>query len=389
MQHINTPPLLSSSLPSSSFSESSSSLHAADQTPSPPTPERPLGATDAPIPASGTQPSDKLDPVEPSNISDVAPSSASASKSTVSTSMSLLRRSLSLNLSTSRRSSAVRDVAGQSPLRDAEAPSTPSRRGSAGDKVLGFISGLMRRSSSGLLGPKQAQPTGTSSMVEARPTTTPSFSITEDSATAPSSTLDVPAESTRTTSTSTSTSSATTRPQARAPAPPRFRGPYVAPLTRPISPPRATASRALKPARTTGPSTSSISAISAKNRPVTTSAFVSAALKRLPPAGKGSTAAGNPVQVRAAERAADLSSRRDVFERLASGSSARQHRPTSYVAPPPPTSRKTAILPRTVPIRGHTPGKASLARAKEREKFDAAVKSRHEAKERGTAGHGE
>lgn len=95
------------------------------------------------------------------------------------------------------------------------------------------------------------------------------------------------------------------------------------------------------------------------------------------------------MQVRATERAPDLSSRRDVFERLASGSSTRQHRPTTYVPPPPPPPRKTASLPRTVPIRGHTPGKASLARAKEREKFDAAVKSRHEAKEREKSGNGE
>jgi hypothetical protein len=35
-----------------------------------------------------------------------------------------------------------------------------------------------------------------------------------------------------------------------------------------------------------------------------------------------------------------------------------------------------------VPISGHTPGKASLARAKERERFDAAVKGRMEEKER-------
>ncbi|WVW86108.1 hypothetical protein I302_108148 [Kwoniella bestiolae CBS 10118] len=114
-------------------------------------------------------------------------------------------------------------------------------------------------------------------------------------------------------------------------------------------------------------------------RPITNSAFVSAALAKLPPPGKGhsSSLSNQPVTVKPTERVRDLNERKNVFERLASSSttvnSATHH-------PRPSKSMKGSNL--TVPIRGHTPGRASNARLAQRAKFDAIVLERQREKER-------
>ncbi|WWD19580.1 hypothetical protein CI109_104041 [Kwoniella shandongensis] len=186
------------------------------------------------------------------------------------------------------------------------------------------------------------------------------------------------------------------------------RRPLVAPLTRPIhfsrplhvrTKPQPPSTTSVKPQATTAktnmatkqihrqplqPSRLQNDNIQKSNRPTTTSAFTSAALARLPPPGKGASSAGQPVRVRDVERAQDLASRRGVFERLAtststsSSSSTRNKGPTTTHAS---GSRKTTLQP-TVPVRGHTPGKASQQRAAQRAHFDAIVRQKIEAKER-------
>ncbi|ORY30210.1 hypothetical protein BCR39DRAFT_598464 [Naematelia encephala] len=109
-----------------------------------------------------------------------------------------------------------------------------------------------------------------------------------------------------------------------------------------------------------------------KPRLATTSSFTASALARLPPPGKGSSRAAEPLSVKPIERAADLAKRRAVFER--SGTS----RPVANAHDAASPSKN---LPKTIPIRGHTPGKASRMRAEQRSRFDAAVRERMEEKE--------
>ncbi|ORX35855.1 hypothetical protein BD324DRAFT_682014 [Kockovaella imperatae] len=119
---------------------------------------------------------------------------------------------------------------------------------------------------------------------------------------------------------------------------------------------------ALKPSRTI-PSKISIlndSSTNGSRAPRhTMSAFACAALAKLPPPGKGSSAAGQPVRIRDSERASDLEKKRSLFDGL-----------------------KVAPMKRTVPIVGRTPGKASRARAMQREMFDRGVKDRLEIKDK-------
>ena len=123
-------------------------------------------------------------------------------------------------------------------------------------------------------------------------------------------------------------------------------------------------------------------------KPTSTSAFAAAALARLPPPGKGASAAAAPVRVKTPERARDLARRRSVFEASASMSAAprpRQPPLFSGVAHSNDHKANTAMsvgLARTEPVRGHTPGKASRARAERREAFDAGLRARNEEKER-------
>jgi len=107
-----------------------------------------------------------------------------------------------------------------------------------------------------------------------------------------------------------------------------------------------------------------------------TSAFAAAALARLPPPGKGASAAAAPIRVKTPERARDLARRRSVFEAAALGPGA------TAQAPPRRLFTATTELAKTVPVRGHTPGKASRARAERREAFDAGVKARNDEKDR-------
>ncbi|KAK4688943.1 hypothetical protein P7C73_g1150, partial [Tremellales sp. Uapishka_1] len=91
------------------------------------------------------------------------------------------------------------------------------------------------------------------------------------------------------------------------------------------------------------------------NRPLQSSTLAKAALARLPP-----PTAISKTEVPPLERAKDFSAKQRVFEK-------RSSRP---------------IMPRTRPIQGHTPGKASKLRAAQREKFDQVVREKIEAKER-------
>lgn len=158
-----------------------------------------------------------------------------------------------------------------------------------------------------------------------------------------------------------------------------------APLTRPHPPPLATSSRQpLQPTRnqpSTRPALSTVNTKSAtsasifktvvpdrpNSQPTTTSAFASAALARLPPPGKGASSSSNPISIRPGERAANLSKTRAIFER-----------PSQL----PSYSTRPTGIPRTVPIYGRTPGKASRQRAEQRELFDAMVRERIEEKEK-------
>ena len=99
-------------------------------------------------------------------------------------------------------------------------------------------------------------------------------------------------------------------------------------------------------------------------RSVTTSEFASSALAKLPPPGKGSTSSGRPVTVGESERARDLATRRKVFEL----------RPHTTIASVP--------MPKTVPVAGRTPGKASRARANQREQYEKGLRQRMVEKER-------
>ncbi|OCF61166.1 hypothetical protein L486_00811 [Kwoniella mangroviensis CBS 10435] len=117
------------------------------------------------------------------------------------------------------------------------------------------------------------------------------------------------------------------------------------------------------------------------NRPITKSVFTSEALAKLPPPGKGhsTSLSTQPVIVKSTERVRDLKERKSVFER----SSEPNPNPNSI-------NKKQRAHPRpsragmnlTVPIRGHTPGKASDIRSKQRAKLDAIVHEKIKEKEK-------
>ncbi|WWD03522.1 hypothetical protein V865_001575 [Kwoniella europaea PYCC6329] len=119
------------------------------------------------------------------------------------------------------------------------------------------------------------------------------------------------------------------------------------------------------------------------NRPVIKSAFASAALAKLPPPGKGhsTSLSTQPVIVKSTERVRDLKERKSVFERLSEPSSDSNSNSTDKkdVAHPRPSR---AGMNLTVPIRGHTPGKASDMRSKQRAEFDATVHAKFKEKEK-------
>ena len=148
--------------------------------------------------------------------------------------------------------------------------------------------------------------------------------------------------------------------------PPAFDDKDIRPHTRSSNAPYF----ALKPSRTVPSASANIAAdfvpmVNHKGKGrQTMSAFACAALARLPPPGKGASAAGQPVTIRDSERARDLDRRKSVFEG------------PSRVVPRP------MRMKRTIPIVGRTPGKASRARAMQRGAFDQGVRERLEMKDR-------
>ncbi|KGB76969.1 hypothetical protein CNBG_2807 [Cryptococcus deuterogattii R265] len=117
-------------------------------------------------------------------------------------------------------------------------------------------------------------------------------------------------------------------------------------------------------------------------RPATRSAFASAALAKLPPPGKGHKVAIEPIKVRDVEKGHDIAAIRDVFERLSSTSSSSFNKPPTAGSSTKSHANRPGVLQRTVPLRGHTPGKSSALRAQQRAVFDQAVKEKMEEKER-------
>lgn len=114
----------------------------------------------------------------------------------------------------------------------------------------------------------------------------------------------------------------------------------------------------------------------------TRSAFASAALAKLPPPGKGHKVAIEPIKVRDVEKGHDIAAIRDVFERLSSTSSSSFNKPPTAGPCTKSHANRPGVLQRTVPLRGHTPGKSSALRAQQRAVFDQAVKEKMEEKER-------
>ncbi|WWC94756.1 hypothetical protein V866_001605 [Kwoniella sp. B9012] len=117
------------------------------------------------------------------------------------------------------------------------------------------------------------------------------------------------------------------------------------------------------------------------NRPTTKSAFASAALAKLPPPGKGhsTSLSTQPVIVKSTERVRDLKERKSVFERLSEPNPNSNLMNKNHVAHLRPSRARMNL---TVPIRGHTPGKASDIRSKQRAKFDAIVNENIKEKEK-------
>lgn len=117
-------------------------------------------------------------------------------------------------------------------------------------------------------------------------------------------------------------------------------------------------------------------------RPATRSAFASAALAKLPPPGKGHKVAIEPIKVRDVEKGHDIAAIRDVFERLSSTSSSSFNKPPTAGSCAKSHANRPGVLQRTVPLRGRTPGKSSALRAQQRAAFDQVVKEKMEEKER-------
>lgn len=134
-----------------------------------------------------------------------------------------------------------------------------------------------------------------------------------------------------------------------------------------------------KPVSKAGPSSPNSKNNPPHLRPASTSAFASAALAKLPPPGKGHKVAAEPIKVRDVEKIHDIAAVRGVFERLSSTSSSLNKPPTTESCTKSHANRP-GVLQRTVPLRGHTPGKSSALRAQQRAVFDQAVKEKMEEK---------
>jgi hypothetical protein len=132
--------------------------------------------------------------------------------------------------------------------------------------------------------------------------------------------------------------------------------------------------------KTTGVASVSVS-VSASARPPlmgrkinTNTAFTNLALSRLPAPGKGSTAAGNKIELKASDRAVDIVSRRAKWETIAKNAPVNQsdyrgdHAHAAH--PHAQKGRSTAMgnqpMRKTIPVVGMTPGKASAQRAAQR-----------------------
>ncbi|WWC91641.1 uncharacterized protein L201_006587 [Kwoniella dendrophila CBS 6074] len=126
---------------------------------------------------------------------------------------------------------------------------------------------------------------------------------------------------------------------------------------------------------------------------VKTSAFVSAAIAKLPPPGKGhlTSTSNQPITVQSNERVNNLKDRKSVFERLSESSSTtstsnnlvnsglNENGNTDIIKQNNQNKKNNQNL--TIPIRGHTPGKASNLRLQQRAKFDAIVQEKIKEKE--------
>ncbi|WWC64639.1 uncharacterized protein I303_107250 [Kwoniella dejecticola CBS 10117] len=143
---------------------------------------------------------------------------------------------------------------------------------------------------------------------------------------------------------------------------------------------------------------SSSTTLNKSHRPIVrTSAFASAAIAKLPPPGKGhlTSTSSQPVSIKSSERVGNLNDRRNVFERLAdtqsvssrlsktsgrAGGSQRSNN-AKQASVPANSRNSSSATTLTVPIRGHTPGKASTIRSHQRARFDAIVQEKQRAKQ--------
>ncbi|OXC70714.1 hypothetical protein AYX13_00695 [Cryptococcus neoformans] len=148
----------------------------------------------------------------------------------------------------------------------------------------------------------------------------------------------------------------------------------------PLQPSRAQPN--IKPINKAGPSSPKSKNNPLHLHPATTSAFASAALAKLPPPGRGHKVAAEPIKVRDVEKVHDIAAIRGVFERLSSTSSSSLNKPPITGSCTKSHANRAGALQRTVPLRGHTPGKSSALRAQQRAVFDQAVKEKMEEKER-------
>ena len=162
---------------------------------------------------------------------------------------------------------------------------------------------------------------------------------------------------------------------------PGFRVPHIAPLTKPVTgQPRQTASsqaKAVSGGKPPAPTTlrKSLGTTSLNHTRPTHTAFTSAALARLPPPGKGASSSAKPSTVTEAERARNLAAKKAMYDALASAHAPPAKKPSTL----PMESRKP--VPKTIPVTGRTPGKASRARAEERMRFEEGLKARQKQKD--------
>lgn len=111
-----------------------------------------------------------------------------------------------------------------------------------------------------------------------------------------------------------------------------------------------------------------------------TSSFTARALSRLPAPGQGSSSSSRPTTIRTTERALDLASKRETFERLAREAAEDKVRALAQYSTR--VARPVTGMRRTVPVKGNTPGTASRQRAEERARFEQWLRERHEEKSR-------